>query len=284
MSSNPSVTDQPEDDRKMPLLDHLIELRKRLLWSAVALVLLFLAFFYFAEPIFKFLAQPLQARTNQPLVYTALTEAFFTYIKLSFFGAFLLGFPFFAAQIWLFVAPGLYRHERSAFLPFLISTPIMFYVGAAGVYYFVVPVAWDFFLGFQTEDMQLLPRVSEYLSLLMQLMFAFGLAFELPVLLTLLERVGIVSTDGLKSKRRYAIVAAFILAAILTPPDVISQISLAVPIIILYEVAIIIGRMIEKKRDAQDAIEEEGEEAAPPPPAKSEAEEFPNRPTMPPSQ
>jgi sec-independent protein translocase protein TatC len=284
MSSNPSVTDQPEDDRKMPLLDHLIELRKRLLWSVVALILLFLAFFYFAEPIFKFLAQPLQARTNQPLVYTALTEAFFTYIKLSFFGAFLLGFPFFAAQIWLFVAPGLYRHERSAFLPFLISTPIMFYIGAAGVYYFVVPVAWDFFLGFQTEDMQLLPRVSEYLSLLMQLMFAFGLAFELPVLLTLLVRVGIVSTDGLKSKRRYAIVAAFILAAILTPPDVVSQISLAVPIIILYEVAIIIGRMIEKKRDAQDAIEEEGEEAAPPPPAKSEAEEFPNRPTMPPSQ
>jgi sec-independent protein translocase protein TatC len=284
MSSNPSVTDQPEDDRKMPLLDHLIELRKRLLWSVVALILLFLAFFYFAEPIFKFLAQPLQARTNQPLVYTALTEAFFTYIKLSFFGAFLLGFPFFAAQIWLFVAPGLYRHERSAFLPFLISTPIMFYIGAAGVYYFVVPVAWDFFLGFQTEDMQLLPRVSEYLSLLMQLMFAFGLAFELPVLLTLLVRVGIVSTDGLKSKRRYAIVAAFILAAILTPPDVVSQISLAVPIIILYEVAIVIGRMIEKKRDAQDAIEEEGEEAAPPPPAKSEAEEFPNRPTMPPSQ
>jgi sec-independent protein translocase protein TatC len=278
----------------MPLLDHLVELRKRLLWSAVALILLFLVFFYFAEPIFKFLAQPLQSRTNQPLVYTALTEAFFTYIKLSFFGAFLLGFPFFAAQIWLFVAPGLYRHERAAFLPFLISTPIMFYLGAAGVYYFVVPVAWEFFLGFQTEDIQLLPRVSDYLSLLMQLMFAFGLAFELPVLLTLLVRVGIVSTDGLKSKRRYAIVAAFILAAVLTPPDVISQVSLAVPIIILYEVAIIIGRMIEKKRAvteaAEDAaLEEEGDEAAAPETpkseaAKSEAEEFPNRPTMPPSQ
>jgi sec-independent protein translocase protein TatC len=279
------VTDEPEDDRKMPLLDHLIELRKRLIWSAVALILLFLAFFYFAEPIFKFLAQPLQSRTNQPLVYTALTEAFFTYIKLSFFGAFLIGFPFFATQIWLFVAPGLYRHERAAFLPFLISTPIMFYLGAAGVYYFVVPVAWEFFLGFQTEDIQLLPRVSDYLSLLMQLMFAFGLAFELPVLLTLLVRVGIVSTDGLKSKRRYAIVAAFILAAVLTPPDVISQVSLAVPIIVLYEAAIIIGRMIEKKRDAGEGeAEEEGDEAAAPETPKSEAEEFPNRPTTPPSQ
>lgn len=290
MSPNSSVTDEPEDDKKMPLLDHLIELRKRLLWSAVALILLFLVFFYFAEPIFKFLSQPLQARTNQPLVYTALTEAFFTYIKLSFFGAFLIGFPFFAGQIWLFVAPGLYRHERAAFLPFLISTPIMFYLGAAGVFYFVVPVAWDFFLGFQTESMQLLPRVSEYLSLLMQLMFAFGLAFELPVLLTLLVRVGIVSTTGLKQKRRYAIVAAFILAAVLTPPDVISQVSLAVPIIVLYEAAIVIGRMIEKKRAAEDAAadaaEEEGDEAAAPEPTppKSEAEEFPNRPTMPPSQ
>jgi len=289
-SQNFAVTDEPEDDKKMPLLEHLIELRRRLIWSAVALIVLFLGFFYFAEPIFKFLAEPLQARTNQPLVYTALTEAFFTYIKLSFFGAFLIGFPFFAAQIWLFVAPGLYKHERGAFLPFLISTPIMFYIGAAGVYYFVLPVAWEFFLGFQTADMTLLPRVSEYLSLVMQLMFAFGLAFELPVLLTLLVRVGIISTAGLKSKRRYAIVAAFILAAVLTPPDVISQVSLAVPIIILYEVAIIIGRMIEKKRDkaeaAEDAAEEEGDEAAAPEPgpAKSEAEEFPNRPTMPPSQ
>lgn len=273
----------------MPLLDHLIELRRRLLWSAVAMVVLFLAFFYVSEPIFKFLAAPLQARTSEPLIYTSLTEAFFTYIKLAFFAAFLIGFPFFAVQIWMFVAPGLYRHERAAFLPFLISTPIMFYLGAAGVYYFVVPVAWDFFIAFETEDIKLLPKVSEYLSLVMHLMFAFGLAFELPVLLTLLVRVGIVSSAGLASKRRYAIVAAFILAAILTPPDVISQVSLAVPVILLYEVAIIIGRLIEKKRKTEDekAEEEEGDEAAPPAAdeqPKSEAEEFPDRPTTPPSQ
>ena len=253
----------------MPLLDHLIELRRRLLWSAVAMVILFIGFFYVSEPIFKFLAAPLQARTNEPLIYTSLTEAFFTYIKLAFFAAFLIGFPFFAVQIWLFVAPGLYRHERGAFLPFLISTPIMFYLGAAGVYYLVVPVAWDFFIAFETEDIKLLPKVSEYLSLVMQLMFAFGLAFELPVLLTLLVRVGIVSSAGLASKRRYAIVAAFILAAVLTPPDVISQISLAVPVILLYEVAIIIGRLIEKSRkkaeaEAEQAEDEEGDEAAAP--------------------
>jgi len=262
------VTDEPEDDRKMPLLDHLIELRRRLLWSAVAMVILFIGFFYVSEPIFKFLAAPLQARINEPLIYTSLTEAFFTYIKLAFFAAFLIGFPFFAVQIWLFVAPGLYRHERGAFLPFLISTPIMFYLGAAGVYYLVVPVAWDFFIAFETEDIKLLPKVSEYLSLVMQLMFAFGLAFELPVLLTLLVRVGIVSSAGLASKRRYAIVAAFILAAVLTPPDVISQVSLAVPVILLYEVAIIIGRLIEKSRrkaeEKAEEAEEEGDEATAP--------------------
>jgi sec-independent protein translocase protein TatC len=249
----------------MPLLDHLIELRRRLLWSAVVLIVLFGSCFYFSEPIFKFLAEPLQARTgeNTPLVYTALTEAFFTYIKLSLFIAFILGFPVFATQIWLFVAPGLYRHERAGFLPFLISTPIMFYAGAAMVYYVVIPVAWNFFVGFQTDEIKLLPKVSEYLSLIMQLMFAFGLVFELPVLLTLLVRVGIVSSAGLAAKRRYAIVIAFIAAAILTPPDVISQVALAVPIILLYESSIWIGRLIEKKREQAELAAEAAEGADP---------------------
>ncbi|MEO8559574.1 MAG: twin-arginine translocase subunit TatC, partial [Rhodospirillales bacterium] len=200
---------------------------------------------------------------GQPLIYTALTEAFFTYIKLSLFVAFILGFPIFATQVWLFVAPGLYRHERAGFLPFLISTPIMFYAGTAMVYYVVIPVAWKFFIGFETEDIKLLPKVSEYLSLIMQLMFAFGLVFELPVLLTLLVRVGITSSAGLASKRRYAIVIAFIAAAILTPPDVISQVALALPIVLLYESSIWIGKWIEKKRDQAELAAEAAEGSDP---------------------
>ena len=256
-----STISGPEDDKKMPLLDHLIELRKRLLWSAIVLIILFGICFYFSQPIFKFLAAPLQSRDPTPLVYTALTEAFFTYIKLSLFVAFILGFPVFATQIWLFVAPGLYRHERAGFLPFLISTPIMFYAGAAMVYYIVIPVAWDFFVGFQTEEIKLLPKVSEYLSLIMQLMFAFGLVFELPVLLTLLVRIGMVSSAGLAAKRRYAIVIAFIAAAILTPPDVISQCALALPIVLLYESSIWIGKWIEKSRAKAELAAEAAEDA-----------------------
>lgn len=264
-------TDNP-DDKKMPLLDHLIELRTRLIYCLLAFVVIFFGAFYFATPIFNFLVQPLadiwQGQEGRRLIFTALTEKFFTNVKVAAFTAAFIGFPFIATQLWLFVAPGLYRNEKQALLPFLVATPFMFFLGGALAYYFVFPAAWKFFLTFEQMAMGdatalpilLEPKVNEYLSLVMQLIFAFGIAFEMPVLLTLLVRVGILTVEGLVSKRRYAIVIAFIVAAVLTPPDPISQIALAVPIIMLYEVSIWIGRLIERKRSETER-EEEGAEA-----------------------
>jgi sec-independent protein translocase protein TatC len=190
-----------------------------------------------------------------------LQEAFFTYVKVAFFAAAFLGFPVIAIQIWLFVAPGLYKSEKKAFLPFLVATPVLFFLGGAFVYYFVFPVAWRFFLSFEASGggtsplpIQLEAKVGEYLGLVMQLIFAFGLCFQIPVACTLLGRAGIISSDGMKSKRRYAIVVAFIAAAILTPPDVISQIGLAVPTIILYELSILAVRMIERSREREETV------------------------------
>ncbi len=254
------------EERRMPLIDHLIELRRRLFHSLIALLIAFLICFYFASPIFDFLVEPLAAlwegEEERRLIYTALHEKFFTNIKVAFFSALFFSFPLVASQVWLFVAPGLYRNEKMAFLPFLVATPILFLMGAAMVYYIVMPVAWQFFASFQqfgaegALPIELLPKVGEYLSLVMRLIFAFGISFELPVLITLLARVGLATSDGLKSKRRYAIVLAFVAAAILTPPDPLSQISLAVPIVLLYEISILCARMVEKKR------EEEAGEAA----------------------
>ena len=253
------VTDDPINDKPMPLLDHLIELRTRLLWSMGAFMLCFFVCYYFSKEIYSFLAQPLadiliNRGGNRRLIYTALYEAFFTYLKVSFFGAAFLAFPVIATQVYMFVAPGLYRSEKRAFLPFLLATPVLFVAGAALAYYFVFPAAWRFFLSFETVDgagglpVQLEAKVSEYLGLVMRLIFAFGLAFQLPVLLTLLAKVGIISSAGLKKYRRYAYVGMFIIAAIITPPDVITQTGLAIPLILLYEISIFTAGLVEPKR------------------------------------
>ena len=256
----------------MPLLDHLIELRRRLLYSVVALLVAFLVCFYFAADLFDFLVRPLAELlierrgpdgegTAPRLIYTALTEVFFSHVKVAFFAGAFITAPIFLSQIWLFVAPGLYRNERHAFGPFLVATPILFFIGGALVYYLIFPLAWEFFLAFESQGsdsdlpIELEAKVNEYLSLVMKLIFAFGLCFQLPVIMTLLARVGLATSEGMAKKRKYAIVGVFIVAAIFTPPDPISQVSLALPIILLYEISIYMAKLVEKKRAAEEAAE-----------------------------
>ena len=244
------------DDSRAPLMEHLVELRRRLIWSFAALGLAFAICFYFAGQIFGFLVQPLIAGFGGPgegrLVYTKLYEAFFTEVRVAFFAAFLLAFPIIANQIWAFVAPGLYTKEKRAFLPFLIATPVLFTLGAALAYYVVMPTAIRFFLGYQGQipgiRQEALPAMGEYLSFVMHFILAFGISFLLPVLLMLLERAGIVTRAQLKAGRRYAILIAFVVAAVATPPDVISQFMLAVPLILLYEVSLIAIWFTERRR------------------------------------
>jgi sec-independent protein translocase protein TatC len=256
------VTQEGIEATKAPLMEHLIELRRRLIWSIVAVFIAFLICLYFAKPIYNLLLGPyrLAAGVETPIemIYTAPQEFFFTEVKLALFGAIFIAFPVIASQIYMFVAPGLYRKERKAFLPFLVATPILFLAGAALVYFVAMPLAMKFFLSMQqTGDtqvhIQLTARVSEYLSLIMALILGFGICFQLPVLLTLLARAGLITSAQLKSKRRYAILGVFIVAAVLTPPDPISQIALALPTVLLYELSILAVRLVEKQRAAAAA-------------------------------
>lgn len=260
------------EDKPQPLIEHLMELRKRLIWSIGAFFIAFIACFIFAKHIFNYLVFPYKLAVSwahldvekAQLIYTAPQEFFFTQVKVAMFGGLVIAFPIIAAQIYKFVAPGLYKNERQAFLPFLIASPILFLLGAALVYFFFTPMVMWFFLSMQQAPghdevaISLLPKVSEYLSLIMTLVFSFGLVFQLPVITTLLARVGLLTSQWLVEKRKFAIVLAFVVAAVLTPPDPMSQIGLALPTILLYEISIYAARLVERQRSKQ-ALEEASE-------------------------
>ena len=257
------------DETQAPLLDHLIELRTRLLRAFMALAVAFAVCFYFADEIFGFLVRPLTAAFpagEGRLIYTKLYEAFFVEIKVALFAAFFLSFPIIANQLWAFVAPGLYAKEKRAFLPFLIATPVLFTLGAAMAYFVVMPTAFSWFLGFEGERgglrLEALPGTGDYLSLVMQFILAFGISFLLPVLLMLLNRAGIVTRDQLVGARRYVVVGVFILAALITPPDIVSQLLLATPLLLLFEGSLILMRITERRRAREEAARE-AEEASP---------------------
>ena len=252
-----------DEETSMNFLDHLKELRQKLIYSIIFFILSFIVSFYFSQSIFEFLAKPLTSilQDGNGLIYTALQEAFLTNVKVAFFTAAFISFPFLSFQIWSFISPGLLKKEKKISLPSLIAIPFLFLLGAAVVYYLISPIAWKFFLSFQTSqadsiNITLQAKMNEYLSLMMTFIFAFGLAFQLPVILLLLVRVGVLTIQQLVSFRKYAIVLAFIFAAIITPPDPFSQISLALPVIILYEVSILISRFLSKKDKKKDKKED----------------------------
>jgi len=251
------------DESKAPLLEHLIELRRRLLWCVLALIVSFAGCFYFAETIFAFLVQPLLKAGQGKLIYTSIFEAFFAQVKIAVWAAFMVSFPILAIQIWQFVAPGLYKNEKKAFFPFLLMTPVLFLAGASLAYFVAMPVALHFLLSYQGDlggvQQIALPGVGNYLDFVMKFILGFGVAFLLPVLLMLLERAGIVTRGQLKRGRRFAIVGAFAVAAVLTPPDVFSQLSLAIPLCLLYEFALIAIWFTERRRSKEAARAETAE-------------------------
>ena len=269
------------DETQAPLLDHLIELRTRLVRSVIALTIAFAVALYFADDIFGFLVRPLTGAFpagEGRLIYTKLYEAFFVEIKVALFAAFMVSFPIIANQLWAFIAPGLYAKEKKAFLPFIFATPVLFTMGASLAYFVVMPTAFKWFLGFEGErgglTQEALPAMGDYLSLVMRFILAFGISFLLPVLLMLLNRAGIVTRKQLSTARRYVIVAIFGVAAIITPPDIVSQVILAGPLILLFEGSLLLMWFSEKKRaelEAKEAEETEAGESAAEPEAESKA-------------
>ncbi len=247
----------PDTPQGAPLIDHLIELRRRLIWVLISFCVLFVLCYQFSQEIFAFLVKPLatalEGQSGRRLIYTGLTEAFVTYLKVSLFAASLLTFPFFAIQIWLFIAPGLYAIEKKALRPFLIATPVLFTIGAAFAYFLIIPAAWKFFLHFESQPIdgvlpiQLEARLSEYLSLVMQLILAFGISFLLPIVLILLGSLGVLKAKMLGQFRRYAFLFILIFSAVITPPDVLSMLGLALPLYLLYEISIFMVRLFEKR-------------------------------------
>ncbi len=232
-----------KNSRKNSLISHFADFKKIILHCFIYFIIAFAISYGFAENIFLFLAYPLG---DAEIIYTSLTEGFFTYLKVAYFTALFISIPYFLMEVWSFVSPGLYEGEKKTFLPFLIMTPFLFYLGGAFVYFFVIPNAWEFFMGFQNENIMLTAKMSEYLSLIMSLIIAFGLCFEIPVILALLVKVKIVNYESLKKFRKYFVIVAFVCGAFLTPPDIISQLFLAAAIILLLEFSLLMIKFLKK--------------------------------------